>query len=125
HGEFIMLGAFACYWLSVRFGIDPFLGLVFSFVLMFAFGYLLQRFILQRAVGKPETTPLLATFGLGIVLSNLALRLWSADYRILEVDYLQRSFILGNIIIVPLDRLAAALGAWLLVLGLHLALERT
>lgn len=124
HGEFIMLGAFATYWLAVRSGVDPFIGLFASFLLMFCLGYVLQRFVLQRAVGAPETVPLLATFGIGIVASNVALRLWSADYRILDVPYLQTALIIGNLIL-PLDRLAAAVGAWMLVLLLHLALERT
>ncbi len=124
HGEFIMLGAFATYWLAVSYGVDPFLGLVVSFGLMFGLGYVLQRLVLYRVVGTPETVPLLATFGLGIVMSSIALRLWSADYRVLDVDYLLGAYIAG-FLIVPLNRLAAALGAWLLVLLLYLLLEKT
>lgn len=124
HGEFIMLGAFTAYWLSASYGVDPLLGAGAAFCLMFALGYVLQHLVLRRAVGAAETTPLLATFGVGTVLTHLALHLWSADYRVLHVPYLEGAFIVGYVI-VPTGRLAAALGAWLLVAALHLVLERT
>ncbi|MFH1328666.1 MAG: branched-chain amino acid ABC transporter permease, partial [Candidatus Bathyarchaeota archaeon] len=61
HGEFIMLGAFITYWLYIICGVDPFLSLPISFIILFASGYLLQRFVINRIIESPEIMSLLLT----------------------------------------------------------------
>ena len=52
---------------------------------MAAFGYLLQRGLLQRTVVASPLPALLVTFGLSIVVQNLLLELFSADQRRLQL----------------------------------------
>lgn len=124
HGELMMLGAFTTYWLARSHGVDPLLSLPVAFLLLFAFGYGLQRFVLNRSVGAPLLVSLLATFGLSLVLVNAALRLWSADYRVLSVPYLDRSLHLGEVVL-PYTRLVAGGLGLLMVAGLSALLART
>jgi branched-chain amino acid transport system permease protein len=51
---------------------------------MFAAGYLLQRFVLNRTAGRGVMPPLLVTFGLSIVLQNVMQMVFSADTRSLD-----------------------------------------
>ena len=122
HGAFIMLGAYLSWHLYVYLGIDPFLGLPLTAIVMFVVGYALQRGLLNLVVRAPMFNTLLITFGLEVVLTYLAQLAFSADFRTINPPYAGNSFALGPVVI-PLARLmafgvAAALtvGMWLFLL---------
>ena len=124
HGELVMLGAFATYWLFKSYGVDPLLTLPISFALLFILGYALQYVVLNRTLGAPLLVSLLVTFGISLILVNTALRLWSADYRMMAVPYFDRSLLFGQFVI-PLSRLAAFAASLAMVAGLYWLLQRT
>lgn len=124
HGELVMLGAFATYWLFKLYGVDALLTLPISFAVLFLLGYALQYLVLNRTLGAPLLVSLLVTFGISLVLVNTALRVWSADYRMMTVPYFDRSLTLGPFI-VPLSRLAASAVGIAMVAGLYWLLQRT
>ena len=84
-----------------------------------------NAWLLNRVLGPDVLPPLLATFGLSIVIENVALTLFSADTRRISLGGLEDEALrLGpfSFGIVPLMTLAAAI----LTLGaLHLATYRT
>jgi len=124
HGELVMLGAFGTYWLFKLYGVDPLLTLPITFALLFLLGYALQAAILNRTLGSPLLLSLLVTFGISLVLVNTALRLWSADYRMMTVPYLDWSLVLGPFIL-PISRLVACGAGVGMVAGLYWILQRT
>jgi len=124
HGELVMLGAFATYWLVTLYHVDPFLTLPLSFAVLFAFGWALQYFLLNRMLGRPLLLSLLVTFGISLILLNVALRLWSGDHRMLRIPYFERSLILGPFI-VPLSRVVACAVGVGMVAGLSWLLAST
>src|SRR5262245_34267214 len=105
-----MLGAFATYWLSTLCGIDPLLTLPLSFALLFGFGWVLQYFVLNRTLGRPLLLSLLVTFGVSLILVNVALRLWSADHRLLRISYFEHSLRVGPFILPPSRVVACVVG---------------
>jgi branched-chain amino acid transport system permease protein len=124
HGELVMLGAFATYWLFTAWHVDPLLTLPFSFLILGALGYLLQYFVLNRTQGQPLLLSLLVTFGISLILVNVALRLFSGDYRMLRIPYFERSLIVGPFIL-PLSRVVACLVGVVMVVGLSWFLAST
>ena len=124
HGELVMLGAFATYWLFTLWHVDPLLTLPISFALLATIGYGLQSLVLNRTLGQPLLLSLLVTFGISLILVNVALRLWSGDYRLMRIPYFDRSLILGPFIL-PLSRVAACVVGIGMVLGLSWLLART
>lgn len=124
HGAFIMLGAYVSWYLYIYAGIDPFLGLPITAVLMFGLGYALQRGLLNLIVRAPMFNTLLITFGLEVVLTYLAQLAFSADYRTINPVYAGNSFQLGAITI-PVVRLAAFAVALGLTIGMWLFLLHT
>ena len=124
HGDFVMLGAFTTYWLFVLLGWDPFLTLPLTLAALFSLGLLLQKLTLSRIVGAPPIMSYLLTFGLHLVLSSLALRAWTADYRTLSPAYAGLNYSLFGVIL-PYSRLATFFLAMVLILGLYLFLYRT
>jgi branched-chain amino acid transport system permease protein len=81
HGEMVMMGAYLT-WVSFFYlGVDPLLSLVFTLPLAFLFGVAVQKVMLNAAVGAPELTGLLITFGLGLVMIYTAELIFTTDFR--------------------------------------------
>lgn len=71
-GEFVMLGMYATFVCYTALHVDPYLAIPIVFPLLFVFGMLVQRFILQRLQNEPMMQ-IFATFGLLMLLQNLVL----------------------------------------------------
>jgi len=124
HGAFIMLGAYLSWHLYTYLGIDPFLGLPITAVVMFAFGYAVQRGLLNLVVRAPMFNTLLITFGLEVVLTYLAQLAFSADFRTINPSYAGNSIQIGSVVL-PLARLLAFGIAIVLTVAMWLFLLRT
>ena len=111
HGAYIMLGAYATYELFTRLHIDPFLSLPISFVLLFTLGYLIQRFLINWVVRAPILASFLLTFGLSLLIVNIALIVWTSDTVGVTTSYSGANFTLATVTVpwVKLYTLIAAL----------------
>src|ERR1700754_3462588 len=81
HGDLIVLAAFLILVLVTSLGLNPFVAALIAAPIMFAVGWALQYFLLNRTLGKDILPPLLVTFGLSIVIQNGLLEGFSADSR--------------------------------------------
>jgi branched-chain amino acid transport system permease protein len=124
HGSLIMVGAYVTYFAFSALGIDPFLSLPLSMALLFVFGYGVQRILLNRLMRTSLLLSLVLTFGLDLVLVNIAQLIFSADLRSVNTFYTSRSFAVGPLLI-PYVRLAVFLFALVLAGGFYAFLNRT
>ena len=124
HGSFIMLGGYGVYFAFTLAGIDPFLALPLSMAGMFAFGFLIQRYIINSIVRSELLNTLLITFGLDVVITYLAQLAFSADFRTINPAYAGSNFIVGSVVI-PQIRLASFVIAFFLAGLLWWLLNRT
>jgi branched-chain amino acid transport system permease protein len=125
HGEFFMVGAFLAYQLFVSFGFDPLLSLLFVAPALFVIGAVIYLSTIRFVLRAPELNQMLLTFGIGIVLQNLALLIWGGDPRtISNVPYRSVGYQIGGISVglVPLGSFVISL---VLVVALYLVLART
>ncbi|HTD37459.1 MAG TPA: branched-chain amino acid ABC transporter permease [Candidatus Limnocylindrales bacterium] len=97
HGAFIMLGAYVTYQLYQSFHIDPFLSLPISFVALFVLGWLIQRYLINWVARAPILTTFLLTFGLSLLIVNLALIVWTGDTRGVTTPYSGANFTLAGV----------------------------
>lgn len=81
HGSLAVLAAYALWLLADRYEISPFLGLGLVLPAMAAFGWVLQRAVLERSARGGLLVPILSTFGLAIVIDNLLFEQFGADTR--------------------------------------------
>jgi len=123
HGALIMLGAYACYYLFTA-GLDPFVALPIVMMLLFCFGYLIQRYVLNLVIRAPMFNTLLITFGLEVVITFLAQIIFSADFRTVNPSYAGANFSFFGAT-VPLARVLAFGVALALTFALWLLLEHT
>lgn len=70
HGDIAVLGAYLMYLLLEHWNVSPFIALVAVLPVMLVLGYVLQRVVLERSLKAGVLTPLLATFGVSIVIQN-------------------------------------------------------
>lgn len=124
HGALIMLGAYLTFWMFTLWGWDPFLSLPVTILLLFVYGYLLQRFVLNLIVRAQLFMTLLITFGVEVAMVNIARILWSSDLRQVTPRYAGANFSLGGLTI-PYVRLWVFVTTVILSLLFLLLLEHT
>ena len=124
HGSFIVLGAYLAWGAYQWAGISPWYALLFAAPLFFAFGYLLQRLLLNRVISAPVLVTLTLTFGLDLILNNAMIYYFKADYRKLTLSPPTGSVSLFDVV-VPVDRLIATASALALTGLLYLLLRRS
>lgn len=125
HGELIMLGGYAAFWLVALLGIDPFASLLLVVPMSLLLGVALYWGLFGFVVRADEETrvknSLLIGFGLALALQALAVRLWTADERSIPTPYGGAVITVAGLS-VPVLRLVTVAIAFALIGGLHLLL---
>ena len=124
HGAFVIIGAYIAWKLNGAANIDPFLGMFVAAASLFAFGYAVQRGLINRVINAPIWMTLLLTFGLELLLVNLLIIVFSGDYRSISVNYATGGMDIGPVR-VPYGRLLAFALAIVLTAGLATFMART
>jgi branched-chain amino acid transport system permease protein len=129
-GDFIILASFAVFSLATVVGLPagaaPWVALLLLLPVAFAVGYVLQRTVLNRVLGRDPLPSLVVTFGLGIVIENVLQEIYSADPRSIDAGGLgEASVRLGaglSVGTLPLLIFAVAVA---LAFGLHALFNHT
>lgn len=125
HGEMLLWGMYAAFWIWCLVGLDPVLSLPVVMLLIFAMGVLLYLLVIRRVLNAPPLTALLATFGLSMVLKNLTQFFWTANYKNITNPLVgSASFNIGGIYIRH-DYILAAAGSLLLTFAVIWFMNRT
>src|SRR3984957_7432682 len=94
-GEFVMIGMYITFFLSASFGIDPLVSLAVSMPVLFLMGMLLQHYLIRRVLGLGDMPQIFLTFALSLLLLNLALLLFTANYRTVQTAYSDAALYIG------------------------------
>jgi branched-chain amino acid transport system permease protein len=97
HGELLMVGMYLTFFAFALAGIDPFLSIVVVIPIMFLFGAILQKVFINRVLNALPQNQILLTIGLGLIMSNTVMLLFTSDYRILTTTYSSGSVSIGGI----------------------------
>ncbi|MFV1956765.1 MAG: branched-chain amino acid ABC transporter permease [bacterium] len=123
HGEFLMIGMYTGLFTAQATGIDPLLTLPVAALVGFFLGVICYYGFIRFLLRGPILAQLLGTFGLMLLLRNLALLIFGSEDRALHEGILVgKSYELGMGIIIPATKAAAAglsvaafLATWLLM----------
>ena len=124
HGSFIMLGAYITYTLFTYLKIDPFLTLPISMLALYFIGYASQKYLLNYIIRASIFITLTFTFGLQILIANVALLIWSADFKSAAPAYSGEGIVLGGLVL-PYIRCAIFIVALILTYLFYLLMART
>ncbi|TQR18233.1 branched-chain amino acid ABC transporter permease [Psychrobacillus soli] len=124
HGEFLMIAMYLSYIFYAWGGMDPYVSAIFIVIILFVLGLITQKGLIEPILDKPASTKIFATLGLSIVLQNLALMIFDANYLSVTTPY-QSSVVnlLGIAISVP--RLVSFGVVIAIVILLYLFLQKT
>jgi len=104
--------------------VHPWLGIPIAAVAMYVFGLLLYRGVIRRLVDRDMFVSILATFGISILLQQLANQLFGADIRTLSTNLPSLSFAEGLVSIASI-RIVAFAAAVLVGVALVVFLHRS
>ena len=126
HGDFLMLGMYAAYFLFTGLAISPYVSAIIIFPVFMVIGYVVFRLVVKPLLGKAETetNTILATSGLQFVLQNLVLMLFTADYRAIQLEGGATSFNIGGVML-SANRTWAFLICLILAVALYYILMHT
>lgn len=128
HGELVMLGGYAAFFLFSEVGLDPLISTPLVFLALFIFGILLYqvlfRFVVRYDVETRIKNSLLVSFGLVLVLQAVAVFLFTGDDRTIVTGYSSDALVLGPVRI-PWVRLGGFIIAVLVAFALEWLLNRT
>ncbi len=81
HGEFLMLGMYLAFWSFTWWGVDPYFILVVAVPLFFAIGLGVYALVMRGVIHASHNVQIFTTVGLSTALQNVALVLWTGDFR--------------------------------------------
>jgi branched-chain amino acid transport system permease protein len=124
HSAVLIAGALVYWQLVNGAGLDPLLAILPVLAFFYLFGLGLHRGIAQRLSREQDSTVLLATFGLLVVIESIAILVWTTDTRNVDLGYLGTVLRFWGLNI----RLSVVVAAFLvlaILLGMHAFLTRT
>jgi branched-chain amino acid transport system permease protein len=124
HGDFLMLGMFTAFWGYSLFHIDPLFMIPACGIFLFVLGLLIYRFAVSKVMHGPMLAQLVVTFGISMLISNIAVLLWSPDFRSIDKPMLHGTWSVGPVQI-SVVKVVASVGAVVVSLALMLFLNRT
>jgi branched-chain amino acid transport system permease protein len=99
HGEMMTIAMFLAVVVCTRLHLDPLIVLIPIAAVMFAFGYVLQRGLINPFITRPEHTQFLLLVALAIIITNVLLIIFGPDARSVQTSYGYESFQIGPMIV--------------------------
>jgi branched-chain amino acid transport system permease protein len=124
HGDLVILGSYFGYVAMTAMGIDPILSLLIGMPLLFGIGFVIQKYLLNRAFRISTDAVLIIAFALSIILENTFLKVWSPMSRGLTTSYSLESISTGSIRF-PVSYLLDFIAAVVVMVLLREFLKRT
>jgi branched-chain amino acid transport system permease protein len=124
HGHMLMVGAYVAILLFAAVGITPLIGMFVAMGLLFVFGVLLQRILLERVVDEGLEQPIIVLFGLALVLQSLGRIVLGSDARSSEIGIPGQSIEIGPVLL-SFPRTVTFVLAIVLILGTWAFLQYT
>jgi branched-chain amino acid transport system permease protein len=135
HGALMTVGMYITFVVFDKYGIDPYVSIIFTVPALFLLGILVQRLIIHPARNAPPHNQLLLTLGLALLVQNILLIIFTGTPRSIRLDYGRGLTSLGPLTIdfpirllgttITMPKLAAFIFALILATVLYLILQRT
>ena len=125
HGEFLMMSMYITFFANSLFGMDPYLSLVLTVPITFGVGILVFYGLILPVTNEPPAYPMLVTIGISIILQNIALSLFTADFRMLTLPSYFSLKLETGLMVITLGELVAFGGAMAISVGFYYFLLKT
>lgn len=128
-GETLVIGLFLSYLLVNSLGLDPYLTIPITFLVMGCWGFVLQRYCINHIIDhsgeRAVPNALLFTTGYGYVASSLMEMMFGTLSRSTVTSYTGKSISLGDFIYLPVPKLIACVIAIIGTIILYFFIHRS
>lgn len=124
HGAFLMVGMYASWVLFDKLKINPYWGFIPAGLLLFAFGYLVYKALIQPIRARSDFMQILMTTGIALILVDTAQLTFGADYHQTNLELVNSTKHLGPFTLNAASLLSFAI-AGVLIVGLQQFVVRT
>ncbi|MBR4944791.1 MAG: branched-chain amino acid ABC transporter permease [Peptococcaceae bacterium] len=84
HGDVIMVGAYICFFATMRFGMHPLAGVLLSMVVCTCLGIIIERLAYKPLRQAPALAVLITAIGMSYFLQNSAQLLWTSSPKVFQ-----------------------------------------
>jgi branched-chain amino acid transport system permease protein len=99
HGEMTVIAMYATFVLFKLFGLDPLFSLIPVALLLFAFGYALQAWLINPFVERAQHEQFILLAGVALIIVNVLLMIFGPDSQHVDLPYAYDSVELGPLLI--------------------------
>jgi len=97
HGELLMISMYISYFSYAMLNLHPYVSVILSIPIMFLMGMAIDKILIKPLRDAPSYMQIFITVGLSITLLNLALFLFSGDYKSINIPFSKKSLNAGGI----------------------------
>lgn len=97
HGEWIMISMYLTHWLTMLFGLDPYLAIPISIAFGGLMGFLSQRHLVEPVLKGGATATILSTLGLSSIMIGVTQALWKSTPRNTPNWYVETALGIGPV----------------------------
>lgn len=115
-GELVMVGAYACFALTVQMQLPFLLAFLCTLVFSVILGLALERLVLRPMIGEPIISVIMVTIGLSSVLKSLVQLFWGTDIRVYPQVLPSEPVVIAGLPVAPVYIAAFALALTLFVI---------
>ena len=106
-GEFVMIAGFVVAVAIAAYGAPLWLAVAVGLAGMIGFGFVLERVMLRKLIGRPVIAVVMATIGLAAVLRGFGPLVWGAGTKSLPLPIPEEPVVLGPLFIPPIQLVGA------------------
>ncbi len=81
HGQLLMISAFLTWTISVSLGLNAYLAIIFSMIIVALLGVVVERFTFRRVLGTDKLNEIFVSLGLIYIFENIAMLIWGASSK--------------------------------------------
>ncbi len=124
HGELMMMGGYASYWITTLLGLNPYIAIVASMGIIGVLGVIIERICFRPVLGTSKLNEILLSLGLIYVLQHSAAMLWTDYPRGIHSPF-EFTIIEYGALRIGLDWLIAGVITFIIMVGFYLLLRKT
>jgi branched-chain amino acid transport system permease protein len=124
HGQFLMIGAYLTWTVSVAAGLNAYIAIAVSMALVAGLGVVIERLTFRRVLGTEKLNEIFVSLGLIYIFENVALLIWGDQSQQIKSPFYGVSLNLPGIAI-TYDRIVAVFVVVVVLVGFGLLLWKT
>lgn len=124
HGQFLMISAFLTWTITVSLGINAYVAIIISMLVVAGLGVVVERLTFRRVMGTDKLNEIFVSLGLIYIFENAALLIWGDQSQQIKSPFYGMSLSFPAISI-TYDRIVAVLVTVAVLVGFGLLLWKT